>query len=269
MIERTIYKTILKSIEEKPITLIIGALQVGKSTICQQLVKEKGYHYVSLDNLMNRQAANADPELFLTLHPAPVVIDEVQYAPILFTVIQSRVNEEKMKKGINVGMYVLTGSQTYELMQGITETMAGRIRIIRMTALSQREALNVEDPVIDMAALITRKPFNMTIPNLYQSIIRGFYPELIGNPKLDSITFFSDYVETYINRDVSQLIHLKDKLKFLQFMEALASLTAQELVVSTLSKALRVNVKLIETWLSLLVAGDIIFYYNPIMNNQH
>lgn len=263
MIQRTIYQTLLKSIEEKPVTLITGARQVGKSTLCQQLVKVKGYRYVSLDNLTNRQTAIADPELFLTLHPSPVIIDEVQYAPGLFDAIQSRVNDQKFHTQKNNGMYVLTGSQAYELMQGVTESMAGRVRIIRMTPLSQREALKVEDPVFDPKTILTKKPYTMSIRTLYSTIVRGFYPELIVNPNLDSNTFYSDYVDTYINRDVSQLINLSDKLKFMYFMEILASLTGQELVINTLSKTLGLNVKLINKWISLLVAGDIIFLLQP------
>ena len=114
MIKRTIYKQVLDTIKNRPVTLITGARQVGKTTICKQLVKEKAFNYVSLDNIRERKEAIDDPEMFLQLHPYPLIIDEVQYAPELFDVIESIVNDSKFKNDSNYGMYVLTGSQSRE-----------------------------------------------------------------------------------------------------------------------------------------------------------
>lgn len=110
MIKRTIYPQILKSIKNRPITLITGAWQVGKSTICKKLVKELGFNYVSLDNLRDRQTAINDPKLFLQIYKWPLIIDEIQHAPKLFDVIEEIVNKEKFKNDKNYGMFVLTGS---------------------------------------------------------------------------------------------------------------------------------------------------------------
>ena len=263
MIQRTLWPVLLKSIQEKPVTLITGARQVGKSTLCKLLNQKEKFAYVSLDNLMERQAAKKDPELFLTLHPWPLIIDEVQYAPELFPVIQSKINEQKFKHGDNQGMYVLTGSQTYALMEGVTESMAGRVRILHLAPLSQREAFNVSAETFSFSSLTKRKPLTMTIPSLYQSMIRGYYPELYEKPNLSTEQFYSDYVDTYINRDISNLLRLNDKLKFQQFMEVLASLTGQELVYETIGKSIGVSKQTITHWISLLVAGDIIFLLQP------
>ncbi len=263
MIQRTLWPVLLKSIQEKPVTLLTGARQVGKSTLCKLLTQKQKFSYVSLDNVLERQAAKKDPELFLTLHPWPLIIDEVQYAPELFSVIQSKVNEQKFNHGQNQGMYVLTGSQTYALMEGITESMAGRVRILRMAPLSQREITNERDEPFSISSITKRKPINMTIPALYESILRGYYPELYEKPNLSSEQFYSDYVDTYINRDISNLARLNDKLKFQQFMEVLASLTGQELVYETLGKTIGVSKQTITHWTSLLVAGDIIFLLQP------
>ena len=107
MINRTIKEFVLKSIKNKPVTLITGARQIGKSTLCYEIKKELGYNYVSLDNIRERQQAISDPEMFLQLHSWPLIIDEVQYAPKLFEVIESIVNNEKLENGKNYGMYIL------------------------------------------------------------------------------------------------------------------------------------------------------------------
>lgn len=145
MINRTIKEFVLKSIKNKPVTLITGARQIGKSTLCYEIKKELGYNYVSLDNIRERQQAISDPEMFLQLHSWPLIIDEVQYAPKLFEVIESIVNNEKLENGKNYGMYILTGSQAYELMSGVTESLAGRVSIVRMSPLSTREIFKVPE----------------------------------------------------------------------------------------------------------------------------
>ena len=133
MIKRTIKSQIEESIKNKPVTLITGARQVGKSTLCYEIKKEYGFNYVSLDDRRERAQAISDPELFLKMHNWPLIIDEVQYAPALFDVIESIVNKQKLETGKNNGMFILTGSQAYELMKGVTESMAGRVSIIRMS----------------------------------------------------------------------------------------------------------------------------------------
>lgn len=266
MINRTIKKDIINKINSKAITLITGARQVGKSTLCYQLKKELGYEYISLDDIRNRQQALRDPELFLKLHKAPLIIDEVQYAPKLFDVIVSIVNKEKLEKGTNHGMYILTGSQTYELMRGVTESMAGRVSIVRMSPLSIREINNIDENKIkfDYLKLANRaNDYKLEIKDLFKYIVKGMYPEIYDKPNIDISSFYSDYVNSYIERDVSQLINLKDKLKFQNFMEVLASLTGEELVYDTLAKAVGVKIETIKSWISILLAGDIIYLLKP------
>lgn len=266
MIKRTIKNAVIKSLKTKPVVLITGARQVGKSTLCAEFVKEYGYHYVSLDNLREREAAINDPELFLQLHPAPLIIDEVQYAPQLFAAIETIVNATKFTGQDNKGMYLLTGSQAYHLMSGVSESMAGRIAIIEMSPLSRSEikATSEEPFVIDPIKNAEKaKDNHIAITELYTLIVKGFYPELYDNPDLEVENFYADYVRTYIERDVSQLINLNDKLKFQRFMEVLASLTGEELVVNNIAKALGVSLNTINAWLSVLVAGHIIYLLEP------
>lgn len=266
MIERTIKKQIILSIKSKPITLVTGARQVGKSTLCYEIKKEYNYDYVSLDDLRERELAISDPELFLQLHKRPLIIDEIQYAPKLFDVLESIVNKEKFEKGSNYGMYIITGSSTYELMKDVSESLAGRVSIVRMSPLSTREIFGCEEHVFNIDPIESMKKandFKIDIRDLFSLIVRGMYPELHANSKLNSDSYYSDYVSTYLERDVSQLINLKDKLKFKNFMEILASQTGEELVYDTIAKAIGVKVETIKSWVSVLMAGDIIYLLQP------
>jgi predicted AAA+ superfamily ATPase len=270
MIARTIKESVLNAIKNKPVVLITGARQVGKSTLCGEIKKEYNYGYVSLDNLRERETAIRDPELFLSLHKAPLIIDEVQYAPKLLDVIESIVNKVKFEGGNNKGMYILTGSQIYSLMENVSESLAGRVSIIEMSPFSLRETKGLEelpfviDPVVNQKR---SRENNISVDDLYKQIVKGFYPELYDNPELDSETFYSDYVKTYIERDVSQIINLNDKLKFQRFMEVLASLTGEEFVGNNLAKSIGVSLPTIESWLSVLVAGNIVYLLEPY--NEH
>lgn len=271
MIKRTIKESILLGIRNKPVILVTGARQVGKSTLCYEIAKELGYNYVSLDNLRERETAFTDPELFLSLHKAPLIIDEVQYAPKLFDLIESIVNRIKLDGGNNKGMFILTGSEAYNLMEGVSQSMAGRVSIIEMSPFSLRETRGLGEScfVIDPLENKKRNEENrVTVDELYPMIVKGFFPELYDNPELDSDTFYSDYVKTYIERDVSKLINLNDKLKFQQFMEVLASLTGEEFVAANISKAIGVSILTIQSWISVLAAGNIIYFLEPYNENS-
>ena len=271
MIARTIKDLVLKAIKTKPVVLITGARQVGKSTLCGEIKKDCRYDYVSLDNLRERETAIKDPELFLSLHKAPLIIDEVQYAPKLLDVIESIVNKVKFEGGDNKGMYILTGSQIYSLMENVSESLAGRVTIVEMSPFSLREIRGLQeipfviDPSINQARSVDNK---IDVNELYGQIVKGFYPELYDNDELDVETFYSDYVRTYIERDVSQIINLNDKLKFQRFMEVLASLTGEEFVANNLAKSIGVSLPTIESWLSVLMAGNIVYLLEPYNENS-
>jgi uncharacterized protein len=265
MIERHIYKEILNSIKSKPVTLITGARQVGKSTLAFEFEK-MGFGYVSLDSSREREMANKDPELFLELHPWPLIIDEVQRAPVLFSAIEEIVNNEKRKRNNNYGMYILTASQMYKLMNGVTESLAGRISIIHMMPLSRNEIIKRDEPIFDFDIKSIQKRANqnpLNVLELYDNIVKGFYPELYSNDMINVQKFYSDYVETYIERDVSEVLNVKDKLLFRHFMELISSLTGEELVYDNLAKIVGVDKKTIMSWLSVLIAGDIVYLLEP------
>ncbi len=265
MIARHIYNQILNSVKSRPVTLITGARQVGKSTIAFEFEKMV-FSYVSLDSSRDRELANYDPVLFLQLHPWPLIIDEVQRAPGLLNAIEEIVNNEKRKRIDNYGMYILTGSQMYRLMNGITESLAGRVSIIHMMPLSRNEIIHRDEPVFDFNILNIQKRASanpLTAIQLFDDIVKGFYPELYSNNKLKVQKFYSDYVETYIERDVSEILNVKDKLLFRNFMELIASLTGEELVYDNIAKIIGVDKKTVMSWLSVLLAGDIVYLLQP------
>lgn len=265
MINRIILKEIEQSVLSRPVTLITGARQVGKSTLAL-LFESKGFNYVSLDSSREREMARKDPEMFLALHPWPLIIDEIQRAPQLFEVIEEIVNKEKRININNYGMYILTGSQMYKLMNNITESLAGRVSIIHMLPLSRNEVLDRDEPVFnfDIKNINERAKRNPILPKeLYNSIVKGFYPELYSNEMLKVQKYYSDYVETYIERDVSELLNVKDKFAFRNFMELLGSLTGEEIVYDNIAKIIGVDKKTIMSWLSVLIAGDIVYLLQP------
>lgn len=265
IIKRNIYKEIVNSVESKPVTLISGARQVGKSTLAL-MFKDRWFNYVSLDNSRDRELANKDPEMFLAIHPWPLIIDEVQRAPILFEGIEEIVNKEKIKRNDNYGMYILTGSQMYKLMNGVTESLAGRVSIIHVLPLSRNEIIERDEPIFDFNVknIQERAMKNPLKPlELFNQIVKGFYPELYSNYKLTIQKFYSDYVSTYIERDVCQIINIKDQFLFRRFMELLASLTGEELVYDNVAKIIGVDKKTVVAWLSVLIAGDIVYLLEP------
>ncbi len=266
MIERKIYRQILHSISLRPVTLITGARQVGKTTLCLKLRDEKGFSYVSLRDKNERAMARSNPEMFLQLHKAPLIVDEIQYAPNLFEAIESAVDNAKAEGKDNKGMFVLTGSQAYRLMEGVTDSLAGRISMIRMSPLSLSEVMNRDERpfTVDLQENIKRSSECSIAPmDFFNRVIRGMYPEPEVEKDLTTQEFYSDYVETYIDRDVSELINVKNKDKFHSFMQLTASLTGQELNYERIASDVGVDGKTIKEWISVLIAGDIVHLLQP------
>ena len=271
MIVRTIERHVRGSVTQWPVTLITGARQVGKSTLCKVLMDELGFNYVSLDNPMERRTAVSDPAMFLKLHPFPLIIDEVQYAPELFDEIEHIVNKRKFETGDNYGMFILTGSHTYNLMEGVTQSLAGRVNIVEMSPLSASEISSVDETpfAVDLKKIMERTSDYRVEPHeLYGRILRGMYPELYDNRRKDAATFYRNYVDTYLERDVSMLMNIQDKTKFSNFLSILASLTGQELVYETIAKAVGVTAKTLRSWVNVLVTGHIIRLVQPFYDTS-
>lgn len=264
MIKRTIRKYIVDSLDLYPVVVITGARQVGKSTLVESLMEEYKFNYVSLDDIDNRRMAVEDPKLFIQYYGYPLIIDEIQYAPILLEVIEAICNEARFKNKKSTGLFILTGSQQFQMMKGVTQSLAGRATIINMTNLSANEIRGTEERPFKVDVETLKRDFvYKDINTLFKQIHRGYYPELYNRQDHPTEKYYSDYVNTYIDRDVSEMINIKDKLKFHNFMQVLASITSQQINYSSLSKEIEVSAVTIKEWISVLQASGLIFLLQP------
>ena len=265
-IRRDLEEKILSLSEEYSAILITGPRQVGKTTVLRQLMQENRT-YVTLDDLEDRAMARNDPALFLQIHDRPILIDEVQYAPQLFSYIKMEIDN-----GAEPGSFWLTGSQAFRMMELAQESLAGRIALLHMSSLSQHEIYgsgNTSPFSIDLNALKervkTHTPADMQ--EIYQRIWKGSMPALVSGRFSDRDVFYSSYLQTYIERDVSELVNLTDKLIFRDFIRAAACRVGQLLNIHSIAQDVGVSDDTAKRWLQVLEKSDIIFYLRPYSNN--
>ncbi|WP_027119458.1 ATP-binding protein [[Mycoplasma] testudinis] len=265
MIKRTIQEKIIESIKTYPITLVTGARQVGKSTICYELKNLMGFTYVSLDNAANLRLALDDPQLFLKENKPPLIIDEVQKAPELFSYIAPIVNTARLENGTADGMYVLTGSHQYDLMKNVTESLAGRISIITVSPFSNSEIIGREEKVFEVNPefLIKRVQKDYSETTLLNNILRGGYPELNIKKTMNVFNFFDNYTHSYIEKDITDILDIKEKDSFRQFLKILAAETGKELNFSLIARGVGVSYKTIQSWISILKTSNLIYTLEP------
>lgn len=265
-IKRNLEKVVAQVTQEYPVVLVTGPRQVGKTTMLQKLMEGTARSYVTLDDLNERSLAKSDPELFLQLHKPPVLIDEVQYAPELFTYIKVHVD-----KYHEAGAFWLTGSQVYKLMQGVQESLAGRVAVLSLTSLSQAEICGGEmEPFsIDMEELQKRAKERQAadVGEIFERIYRGSMPAIVSGRNSNSQIFYSSYLSTYIERDVRELSDAIDSLKFLQFITAVAARCGQMLNVADIARDAGINQVQAKNWLGILETLGVIFYLYPYSNN--
>ena len=265
-IKRDLEDKILSLSKEYSCLLITGPRQVGKTTILKQLMNDDR-EYVTLDDLQERNLARTDPAMFLQMHSLPIFIDEVQYAPELFSYIKIEID-----KGANPGDFWLTGSQAFKLMELAQESLAGRIAILHMPSLSQHEIYGKGNSLpfsVDLDSLKLRKKTNeqADVKEIYERIWKGSMPGYISGKFTDRDVFYNSYLQTYIERDVSELIDVKDKLQFSDFIRAAACRAGQMLNIHDIAQDVGVSDDTAKRWLSVLEKSDIIFYLRPYSNN--
>ena len=253
--------------EDYSCLLLIGPRQVGKTTMLEHLMEGTGRRKVSLDDADNRRLAKNDPALFLEMHPAPVLIDEVQYAPELFSYIKIKVDS-----GAAPGSYWLTGSQAFQLMDLARESLAGRTAIVHMSALSQSELYGdgtTEPLSLGLEQLNKRKDHlsGCTATEMYERIWNGGMPGHRSGKYRDRDVFYSSYIQTYINRDVTDMIPGVDKLLFADFIKAAACRTGQMLNVHDIAQDVSVSDDTAKRWLQVLEKSEVVFFLRPYSNN--
>lgn len=263
-ISRNLETVVSQLTKEYPVVLLTGPRQVGKTTMLKKLMENTNRGYVSLDDLNARNLAKSDPELFLQLHKPPILIDEVQYAPELFTYIKIHVDKNQ-----NPGDFWLTGSQVFKLMRGVQESLAGRVAVLSMTTLSQAEISNRDMTpfVVDLEALSKRERITADTHGIFDRIFKGSMPAIVSGANTNSQIFYSSYLSTYIERDVKELAESIDSLKFLRFMTAVAARCGQMLNVAEVARDADINQQQAKAWLNVLETLGIIFYLHPYSNN--
>ena len=248
--------------------LLTGPRQSGKTTMLKNLAGREniGRKYISLDDLTVREMAKNDPKMFLELHKPPIIIDEVQYAPELFTYIKIHIDENH-----NPGDFWLTGSQIFRLMKGVQESLAGRVALLHMSPLSQRELAGAPPRPFstDLDALLedSKKIKPLTAPEMYERIWNGCMPGLASGDYKDRNMFYSSYLSTYIERDVRELSGAIDAIKFTKFITAVAARTSQLVNYKAIADDADINQITANSWLQILEALGIIFLLHPYSNN--
>lgn len=259
-IRREIESTIDAMLTQGKVVLITGARQVGKTTVLKEHLGGS-FSYVSMENPRDYLLAKQDAVLFFDSHELPLIVDEVQRVPELFSPVKWIVDQSDQK-----GRIVLTGSQTYRLMKGVSESLAGRIRIIEMPPLSLRELIgSASSPHPYVPARIT-EPKHVKGLDIWSVIHRGSMPEL-QDSSVDWDSFYSDYVSAYLERDVRDLINVRDEAKFYGFMVACAARSGQLLNATDIGNAIDVDHKTVKAWLSVLQASNIVRVIQPFWPN--
>ena len=242
MIEREITEVFKKAVVTHPVVTVFGPRQSGKTTLVRHVLPD--YNYVNLENPRERKLATDDPEAFFSIHPAPLIVDEVQRVPDILSWIQVRVDESGKK-----GEYVLTGSHQPLLKEKVSQSLAGRTALVTllMFSISELEAAGVA-------------------PSRDELLYRGFLPRIYSDG-LDPTTANEEYYRTYVERDVRQLVQVENQTAFETFVRLLAGRVGQVVNLQSLSDDVGVDAKTLKRWLSVLEASYVIVRLPPYYRN--
>jgi predicted AAA+ superfamily ATPase len=264
---RTLDEGWLAAASQFPALMLTGPRQVGKTTFLRHICgKER--RYVTLDDPSIRMLANNDPALFMQRYPAPVLIDEIQYAPGILPYIKMEVDSAKQQ-----GAFWLTGSQQFHLMRGISETLAGRIAIMNMLGFSNRERHRLK---LDVASFLPEERIirerathsrNAGLKDVFNDIWTGTLPAIAAGPVKDRDLFYSSYLQTYLQRDIRDLAKFGDEGLFLRFLKACAARTGQLLNLSELARDADVSPNTAKSWLAILQASFQVYLLPPYYSN--
>lgn len=250
MFKRFIEKSFLTAVKTFPVVILTGARQTGKSTLCKSLLR-KSHEYVSLEDPDVRRQALEDPRTFLKNYPAPVILDEIQYAPELPSYIQGIIDANRNR----YGQYILTGSQNFLMMEQVSQSLAGRAALLTLYPCSMIEAGGIKGKVASSPSAVA------------DWILRGGYPELRAHKNLDRRLWCSSYIRLYLERDVRQILNVGDLGVFENFLHLTAIKTGQILNLSDLARDAGVSVKTASRWISVLQASYQVYLLQPFHAN--
>lgn len=240
---RHIGTSVRDMVKKYPVLAITGPRQSGKTTMLKKQFPD--YRYVNLENPDVRSFAESDPNGFLSLYDSKVVFDEVQRVPHLFSYIQTVVDDSKQ-----MGQFILSGSQNFHLMENITQSLAGRVALFKLFPFDFQEMQSA----------------NFLSNDYSVNIINGFYPAIYDRD-IPSRTFYNNYIETYVQRDVSELISIRDMQLFKKFLVLCAARAGQLLKLNALANECGISQPTAKSWLSALESSYIVFQLQPYYEN--
>ena len=272
-IKRAIENTILKVSKSFQAIAIYGPRQVGKST-CIRMVFGKEIKYVSLDDRQVCQYAKTSPKEFIESYGWPLIIDEIQKVPELMDEIKIKIDQQRIewleKNAKRELMYILTGSNRYELQEGISDSLAGRCGTIYMNSFSMQEIEDRNDgafsPIIDSIIDREKHMKYKNVDQIFDRIFMGGMPDIVTGES-ERETYYNAYIDTYIEKDVRKLISADNELKFMNFMSIVALRTAQQLEYTEIANVVGIDVATCKRWISILKSSGIIILLQPYMAN--
>ena len=266
-IKRTLERKFMSMSKFFKVVLVTGARQVGKTTMLRHLSENQNRTYVSLDNLMARDLAKSDPVLFFQTYKPPIIIDEVQYAPELFSQIKIICDEST-----ETGLFWLTGSQQFKMMKNVRETLAGRVGILELFSLSQSEKKELfwsNELDFSLSCLQERQAqaAKNDIIDVFEHIWHGGMPQVLKADFEQRQEYFESYINTYIMRDVADLGGITDTLRFGKFLTACVALVSEQVNYKTLADTVEISQPTAKEWLKLLEGMGIVYLLRPYANN--
>lgn len=249
--------------------MVCGQRQVGKSTMLNH-IREENRRYVSLDDMNARRLAETDPELFFETYGLPILIDEFQRVPSILLEIKKIVDETALNGENNEGLFWLTGSQKFKMMQNVSESLAGRIAVFDLAGLSTAEIESRQSELFkpnldDIKNRITTSK-DKNIHDIFELIFKGSMPKIITTD-IERDRYYSDYVNTYLERDIKELAQVGKLNEFYDFLVFMAARTAQELKYSEISSAIGISAPTAKAWVSILERSGVIYILHPYSTN--
>lgn len=262
-IKRNIEEAIIQTSKEYPVVMVCGQRQVGKSTMLNH-IKESNRRYVSFDDRQAKRLAETDPTLFFETYGYPILIDEFQKVPTILETIKDISDKLGYEKKDNNGLFWLTGSQKFEMMKGVSESLAGRVAVFEMSSLSKNELIGKDYGVFnpEISALKKRENIKSSVNDIYGLIFKGGMPK-INASSINRDKYYSDYINTYLERDIKELSQVGKLDEFYVFLVYIAARTGQEIKYDEISKQVGISAPTAKSWITILERSGVIFILRP------